>query len=53
VEGEFRRAAVGRLLQRLARNELRRGLALLEANDASARHLFAAIRTPMAWCARS
>lgn len=37
---------VERLMQRLARNELRRGIALLEANDATAGAIFAATTNP-------
>lgn len=45
VEAE-KTAAVERLMQRLARNELRRGIALLEANDTTAGAIFSAATNP-------
>jgi hypothetical protein len=45
VEGE-RTASVERLMQRLARNELRRGMALLEANDTTAGAIFSKDTNP-------
>lgn len=45
LEGE-KQLAVSRLMQRLARNELRRGIALLEANDTTAAAIFSASTNP-------
>lgn len=45
LQGEINRS-VDRLMQRLARNELRRGIALLEANDATAGVIFSAATNP-------
>ncbi len=45
VEGETT-LATGRLMQRLLRNDLRRGLALLEANDNSSGDIYAATTNP-------
>ncbi len=45
VEGE-KTLAINRLLQRLARNELRRGLALLEANDHATADVYSATTNP-------
>jgi hypothetical protein len=45
VEAE-KALAIERLLQRLARNELRRGIALLEANDTTAAAIFSATTNP-------
>lgn len=45
LEGE-KQLAVARLMQRLARNELRRGIALLEANDTTAGAIFNATTNP-------
>lgn len=45
VEGE-KQKAVSRLMARLARNELRRGIALLEANDTTAGAVFSATTNP-------
>jgi hypothetical protein len=45
LEGEKQRA-INRLMQRLARNDLRRGIALLEANDTTAAAIFASTTNP-------
>jgi hypothetical protein len=45
VEAE-KQSTINRLLQRLQRNELRRGLALLEANDNSSADVYAATTNP-------
>lgn len=45
VEGEVQ-ASIGRLQQRLLRNDLRRGIAILEANDATSGVIFSSSTNP-------